>query len=103
MALVASSCTTVKIQDHEFCADMGSLGATCAYMFTDQVRDIPFHQWEDERYGKVCESGDAIADLKAALEKLCSLTNSCTYETQKKIRDFFDKIEKIRSRADVRH
>jgi hypothetical protein len=101
MVLALPSCSSVTIKDHEFCADIGTQGATCVHMFTDESRDIPPGQWDDVRFGMICASGDAIADLKAALEKLCSLTNSCSYETQKKIKDFFSKIDRIEDRSHV--
>lgn len=97
MALLLSSCGTVVIKDQEDCGDMGSLGATCFHTLSSETRDIPKAQWDDERFGMVCTKASNIADTKAAIEKLCSVSNDCTYEVKQRIDAFYNHIDQIQT------
>ncbi len=78
---------------------MGTQGATCAHTLTSETRDIPKDQWDDERFGQICEKFEAFADWKSVLEKLCSATKKCTYEDLKKLDEVFQRIEVVHGRA----
>lgn len=96
--LLLSACT-VKINDSEFCADIGSLGATCFQLLSDHRRDISKAQWDKLRFGQICETPDVFANLKSAIESLCQNTNNCTYEQKEQVAQFFTKVESIKKKA----
>lgn len=70
--LLSLSACSLKIKDQEWCGDMGSEGATCFHTLTDETRDIPKDEWDNERFGQLCTSSDNFADLKKIILKVCS-------------------------------
>lgn len=96
--LALDGCAHVKIHDHEFCTDAGSLGAVCFHSMTSETRDIPQPTWDDFRFGQVCEDYSVYADLKRLTEQLCSVSNACDYDVKKKLDEFFGKLEKANLR-----
>lgn len=100
-ALLLTSCGTVQIQDWEWCGDLGSLGASCFHSLSDEQRDIPKDVWDNMRFGQICtadppdQMGATFADLKATIEKLCSVSGKCDYQTKKKLETFFHNSELI--------
>ena len=100
MALpLLSACADVQVKDHEFCADMGADGATCAHTLTSATRDIDKANWDQLRFGMICESSDSFADWKAVIEQLCSVSGRCTYEEKQWAQIFFLRIAKITEKA----
>ena len=99
VALLLSACSTVKIQDEEFCADMGSQGATCAHLLTNQTRDIEQPEWDNTRFGWFCTTGDDLAEMKKEIEELCSVSGKCDYATQQALAKFFSRVKSLRSKA----
>lgn len=93
--LLSNGCARVKIIDHEFCGDMGIDGATCAHFLTEEERDIPKDRWDEERFGQICVKSDVYSDWKSVIEKLCSSSGKCDYETKKALSTFFLKIESL--------
>lgn len=88
-----ASCGHQAIVDHEFCSDIGSQGAICFHTLTEASRDIPKDQWDDERFGQICEKSDVFADWKSVIEKLCSVSKDCDYPG---IEAFFKRVDKIK-------
>jgi hypothetical protein len=106
-ALLPLSCARVQIVDHEFCADMGTLGAGCFHTMTDDTRDIPKAEWDDMRFGQICTNdppgrkGETFADWKVVIEKLCSIVRRCDYETKKQLAEFFFRQQVYQRRAEI--
>lgn len=78
---------------------MGSLGASCFHTLTSDKRDIPKTAWDDIRFGQVCTDAANLADTKAVIEKLCSMTNVCTFEVQQQLDAFFLNVNQIQGQA----
>lgn len=78
---------------------MGSLGAACFHTLTDAKRDIPKSDWDDLRFGQVCTTAANLADTKAVIEKLCSMTNVCTFEVQERLNAFFLNVDHLNDLA----
>jgi hypothetical protein len=97
LASAAASCAQVKIMDAQVCADIGSQGATCDNFLTSKPVDIPQPEWDDRRFGQLCISGSAFADIKREIEQLCSANAArCDYETEQAMHDFFTRMDKLR-------
>ncbi len=97
-----SACAQIPITDHEFCADMGEYGASCAHTLTTATRDLDKTTWDQTRFGMVCESSDSFADWKSVIEKLCSISGRCSYEEQQQVQNFFLRMSKINQVAQAR-
>ena len=100
-ALILSSCGNVQVKNTEWCADIGPLGATCFNTLNDDTRDLDELEWEYERFGYVCTSPDDFAEIRKVIEKLCSSTRRCDFEDQKKIKNFFKKMDDIKERYNL--
>ena len=93
------ACGSVKIKDGEWCGDAGSMGAHCFHTLTDEKRDIPKDQWDeqlvgqDHRFGMVCTQAENFANWKASILKLCSKFKVCTYAFKKQLSDFSEKVD----------
>jgi len=92
MALALASCNKIKIQDSQWCGDIGSQGAVCFNTLSSGEKDIPKAVWDVQRFGMVCTSSATFADWKATIEKLCSVAKDCDYATVQKLNDFFQKV-----------
>ena len=79
----------------EVCGDMGSQGATCDHFLTSQPRDIDKNAWDNERFGQLCISPDAWADLKREIEQLCSVSKECDYQTEQKMKAAVARINRL--------
>jgi hypothetical protein len=105
--LLLASCGRVKINDSEFCGDMGSEGATCFNLLSDKKREIKKEQWDEERFGMICSDSEAFLNLKTAIQKLCYVSKRCYYDNAKKIIKFeeniidFEKIIKTESKNET--
>ncbi len=78
------------MSDHEWCSDMGPRGAFCVHTFTTDERQLDKATWDALRVGQFCttdpdgKKGSTIADIKATLEKLCSVTDvPCVFPDKK--------------------
>lgn len=100
IATAAVSCST-QIKDLEFCGDLGADGATCFHTLTPASRNVSKTQWDASRFGMICTSGDAVAEIKREIEQLCSVT-SCDYNTQASIAAFFARAQAVRAKAVVK-
>lgn len=97
--LLLEACT-VKVQDSEFCADLGALGATCFHLLSSAHRDLSPAQWQKIRFGQLCETADAFANLKAVIETLCqNSAGSCTYEQKQQVDSFFQKLDSAKNKV----
>lgn len=97
MALVLSlsSCGHVEIKDQEFCGDKGSLGAKCFHTLTPATRTISQPEWDNYRFGQICEKAEVFADWKKILEEQCSLHDNCDYPETRAVLDFLGRVEKF--------
>jgi hypothetical protein len=90
---ILNACAHVKINDAEWCADLGADGASCFHTLTDESRDLTREQWDQARFGQVCTSSDSFANWKAAILKFCSRTRLCTYQFKKSVEDFSERVQ----------
>lgn len=79
--LTAASCA-VEIKDQTWYGDKGPLGASGFHTLTTQTETLDKASWDKARFGMLCSVPQSFADVKAAIEKLCHVTNSCVYETK---------------------
>ncbi len=80
ISLTTSCQGLVKINDAEWCGDMGRIGAECDMTFTDKRRSLDKATWDKERVGQLCTDSKNVANLKAAILKMCGDTGMCTQE-----------------------
>lgn len=78
-AALLNSCA-VPIKEEDFYTDKGPDGAVETHFFSTDITDIGKSAWDSMREGMVCESAQAIADIKGEIEKLCTKTK-CSEET----------------------
>lgn len=87
-APLLASCGSVEIKDVQFCSPIpGGLGAVCDNFLTSNQLILDEIQWtilKDSWQVVECTSYASLADMKAEVEKLCSVTK-CTYEMKKAI------------------
>lgn len=59
------------------------------------------------RFGQICtndppdQAGATFADWKGVIEKLCSLSGDCDYQTKVKIESFFDRTDTFKSKYEA--
>ena len=98
-SLILSGCGRVTVGNHEFCGDMGRLGAACFKTLSDDTRDMPKEAWDVERVGMICARAEAFADLKQAVLSLCKMSRRCWYSYDRAIvEEFSNKLEAISSK-----
>lgn len=85
-----SNCTTIELQNSEWCGDKGALGASCFHTLSDDSRSLLKSDWDKERIGMVCTKAESFGEWKKVLLKLCDETGYCTY----KIKSTADQLEK---------
>lgn len=78
--LVLTSCA-VPIKEENFYTDKGPDGAVETHFYSTDVRDLSKDAWDSIREGMTCMSGQAIADIKGEIEKLCTKT-PCSKQVQ---------------------
>ena len=94
MALLSlSACATVELKDFEACGDKVDLGATCFHSLTPETRKLTKEEWDKIRFGRISLHIDAFLYMKSAIEKLCSVSDRCTYEEKEQLSDFFSRVE----------
>lgn len=102
LILVFSGCTQVQIQDHEWCGDLGPYGASCFHTLTQEKRKIDKETWDRERVGQVCGKGDAFAELKGAVLKLCRLSRKCWYSSARvRVEQFGANLDDFQKEVDA--
>lgn len=95
LVLNLSACASVTINDAEWCADAGELGASCFHTLTDEARDLSKEEWDALRFGQVCTGPDNFANWKAAILKFCSRTKICSFDFKKKVIEFSEKVDQV--------
>ena len=91
--LLLTNCTNVVVKDSEWCADAGKLGASCWHTLNDKSRDIKKEDWDKERFGEVCATPQAFADMQAVIEIFCQNTGQCTEEAQTTVNRFMKHLK----------
>lgn len=90
------SCARVTIKDEIIYGDEGSQGAVYFNFLTATKGHLSKSEWDAKRLGMACISTDSLADWKAEIEKLCSYSDDCDYDTQEAIESFFAKLGKLK-------
>ncbi len=93
--LLSTSGCDIVVKDIAWMVDMGPLGAVEIHTLSDVERNVPKAQWDKERFGMLCTSSDNFAEQKKLILKLCEESKSCKFEDQKKVKKFFDHVEKV--------
>lgn len=103
---VLSACSSVKIQDAEWCGQSPEGGASCFNTLSDGTRDLTSDEWKayllDFDNPKLCTPANSFANWKAAILKFCSKFKICTFEFKKKLNEFDQKLNKAVSNAQQR-
>lgn len=96
IAIFIVGCAQVPIHDEVFYGTKGNNGAVAVHTLFPGTQDISEADWLNIFYSEplICESVSTFGDIKAAVEKLCSVCNCCAYDTQKQMQTFFDNIQK---------
>lgn len=97
--VLISGCANVPIVDHAFYGDLVSDGATEFHFLTSETHDYDKPTWDSMRGGMICEQPDVFADWKADLEKLCSISNRCTYQQKQALQDFYSRVQSVQKRV----
>jgi hypothetical protein len=89
------SCSSVPIKDEIAYGNKGMQGAVEFHTMTSSKRELSFEQWMQLLKAKplVCTSVEAFGDFKAAVEKLCSVCNCCSYEAKAALEQFFTNVQ----------
>lgn len=94
LALFLTSCANqVPIKNSRWFADVGSQGAIWADTLTTDQGSVAQPQWDDMRFGMLCTEASTYADWKAVIEKLCSVSNVCTYEIKTQLQLIFKNMD----------
>lgn len=93
--LAFSGCSKVIISDEEICQDLGEFGAECFNTLSDRSRIVSPLAWDAERFGRLSLEAATFGRYKATIEKLCSKSDICIYQTE----EFYKKLDASRKRA----
>lgn len=101
-ALLLSSCGHVPIKDEEFCSPIpDNLGATCDNFLTANQQILDEDQWlalqaNWQKAGNAteCTTSGTVGDIKAELEKLCSVA-PCDYAVKAQLLRGLEKIRTL--------
>lgn len=101
VACLFTSCA-VHIHDEPFCALIpGNQGAVCDNFLTSnqQILNEPEWmvlqmKWATAGQATECTTSDSVGDLKAEIEKLCSIA-PCDYDTKTKIISGLQKVQAL--------
>lgn len=93
--LLLSGCVSIKVKDQTFYGDEGTLGATYFHFLTEDTGDVSKTDWDNLRFGYICEDADTFADWKALIQKLCSDSGDCDWDTQQALDRIFSHVEEI--------
>ncbi len=81
--LILSGCINgpkLKIPNVEWCRDKGPLGAHCNKQLTNEPRELPLEQWDEERFGQFCTTEKDFAKNQLFVIKACQKTKGCDVE-----------------------
>ncbi len=82
LLLSLDACTSIPINDHEFCGSLGANGASCWYLLTNENEQMSLQQfavwWDDLKDPKVATSVSTLMDWKGDIEQMCTITSDCT-------------------------
>lgn len=79
LTLILSACS-IPIKNQRWFGDEGSQGAVYFETLTTETGHIDKPTWDQMRVGMACTTLDTFAEIKAELEKLCSISRRCNYE-----------------------
>lgn len=90
VALLLNGCSSVTVKDEIFYGNKGMVGAVEFHLLTTDKATLSFEQWMQliRTQPLVCTSVNNLGDLKAEIEKLCSVCNCCTYATTAAVEQF---------------
>lgn len=89
--VLTASCAHIKIDNAEFCTDLGDTGAVCNKTLSHEPRDLSKQQWDQERFGQMCTSIDTVENWRAAILKACTKIK-CTYDDKKALHNMEQKL-----------
>jgi hypothetical protein len=103
ITLLASGCA-IQIKDFQYCSPIpGNVGAVCDNFLTDNQLILDEAQWLAlqaqwlaDGQATECTTSQTVGDLKAAIEKLCSVTR-CTYKTRQQVRQIISRLKKVQT------
>lgn len=101
MELLSLAACSVPIKEETFYTDAGDQGAIISHFFSTDSSVIGKSAWDSVREGMTCMGPDAIGDLKAEIEQLCSKV-SCSEQNSPnlwQLRDFIDRIQMVQAGA----
>lgn len=81
LILVLFTGCSVPIQEADFYTDRGPDGAVETHFFSTDITDIGKEAWDSMREGMTCMSGQDLANIKGAVQKLCTKT-ACSEQTK---------------------
>lgn len=91
-----NSCAQVPITDHEFCGSLGTQGAYCSHLLTNQSRTLTLEQfgayWTDLNDPKVATELSTITEWKGDIEKLCTISQDCSAQIQSQVNALYIKV-----------
>jgi hypothetical protein len=104
--LLGSGCATA-IKDFQYCSPIpGGLGAACDNFLTanqqilDQATWLALQaNWAAQGQATECTTSQVVGDLKAEIEKLCSVTK-CSYVTAAKVQVIVSGLKKIQANGE---
>jgi hypothetical protein len=99
LTLLLSSCSSVDIKDNEWCVIAGIDGAYCFHTLSDKERDLTYDEWKFVSRGWLAGSPEAFANLKEAIDKLCS-DAKCNYEIEQLVQSVFKKVDAAQTKAE---
>lgn len=93
--LLLESCGTVDIKDEILYGNKGMLGAVEFHTLTKDKVVISFADWMKLLRTKplICTSVDTAGDVKAEIEKVCSVCHCCSYDTTAAADEIFQNIK----------
>jgi len=98
LALISSSCTTVRLPDDPIFTIKGKFGARVSYMREESKaknHDISLDEWRAIEYGKACVSTDTIIGLVGAIKKMCSENATTCYWFRKEVKLATDVLNEV--------
>ena len=100
LILAISSCATLP--EETFYADATPNGATVTHIYSTDVSYIGQAAWDNIREGMVCMSPQAVGDIKAFIEEVCSEV-SCSEQTTQIMSKAYNRIMESRSKPTDGH
>jgi hypothetical protein len=90
------NCGTVKVYDHEWCADLGAYGAHCNHTLVDKPRNLSKVAWNNERVGWLCTSSVGFNDTQTTIDQFCArYKNVCDYRSRGQLQKGLVRIKRL--------